>query len=321
MFCPNCGVSIPDDAEFCPKCGKSLEETKSLLRELPTFLDNKKEEIQQLIQEKKHFGVVKVLECVLNKVKQENIKIFYDFFKEILSDYPHLFESKAFYRGYLKNLTRILSYNQLTEMETYLIDQICTYEDEKVGVATIGKLFYLYLIFSGRIYITEFRIIVIGTRNKNWEMIKQQRMQRRNASATLTASIPLLSLIPGRSLLSILLLDRITERAIEKAESRKTGRILREKGKIKPIVKIGSQFPIKESFVSLENDKIEFTSIFTDYRENVRISYNLVPTPYTGEANEEYLERVKNILEKIKELKGTKVIRAFQPSKLKPIKY
>lgn len=310
MYCTKCGSSIPDDAQLCPNCGENLEEAKTLLKEAPAFLDDKKEEILKFIQKKNFHDVVKVLEQVLNKVKQEDISNFYSFFKEVLLTNPQLFESKKFYRNYLNSLSRQLTSDQLCDMETYLIDNICTYEDEKVAISTIGRLFYLDWIFSGRIYITDLRIIVIGVRTKNYDFTPNQirAMAKLKTRGILTSLFDGISVKYGFS----------TSTAVYPWQRRQTGRILREKSKIQPLVKFGYQFPIKESFVKYEKNMIRFESSFTDYGETVRILFNFVTSPRMGEKDEEYLKRVRQLLKEIEELKKPKVIRAFQPSKLKP---
>lgn len=72
MFCPKCGSSISDDAEFCPGCGENLEKAKYLLKESPGISDiSESDSIIELSLE----GDVESLIVPLNTRKKFYLKV------------------------------------------------------------------------------------------------------------------------------------------------------------------------------------------------------------------------------------------------------
>ena len=118
---------------------------------------------KELINSKK---TTKIFQEVYNKAEQQDLKIFYDFLGELLLENPDLLDGKIL-RQYLMFVKKVrIPPQQLIELETYFLKKYSLFNGEELLIAFNGELIYkrysrLYK-YSGRTFITNFRVIVIG---------------------------------------------------------------------------------------------------------------------------------------------------------------
>ena len=109
-------------------------------------------------------NLVSVLHNIFEKVSQFDIKIFYDFLGELLLEKtPLLGSKKKIIKSYLKVIKMFkLSPNQLLELEKYLVEKYFIWDNEKLLLYFGGKIKNDGKIYTGRIFISDQRIMVIG---------------------------------------------------------------------------------------------------------------------------------------------------------------
>ena len=104
----------------------------------------------------------KIFLDVYAKAIKFDIKIFYDFLGEILLEKPALLEGRKL-KEYLRFVKKVkIPRNRLLELETYLIEKYCIYDNEEVLLSFHGSIRHRKCIFSGRVFVTNYRIFVIG---------------------------------------------------------------------------------------------------------------------------------------------------------------
>lgn len=117
-------------------------------------------------------NVIKIFQDVYAKAIKLDIKIFYDFLGELLLEKPILIIKR--YLRFVKKAK--IPRNRLLELETYLIEKYCIFDSEEVLLSFYGSIRYLRIIWSGRVFVTNYRIFVIG---KTTEKMDYNRLEFR----------------------------------------------------------------------------------------------------------------------------------------------
>ena len=130
--------------------------------ELNHFLTNKWDEIADSIYKKDYWAVMKILKTVYNKVNAMNIEFFYKFFGDLLHKNPDLFNLN-FLKFYNSSVATFLTTHQCAKLEKFILDNYCLYENEQIITYFIGIFSFKSRQIKGRIYVSNFRIIVLGT--------------------------------------------------------------------------------------------------------------------------------------------------------------
>lgn len=257
--------------KFCSrKSGKELFN----LEEVEQFLNLKKEEISTLVQEKEYFKVMKILKEVFNEVKIDNSTLFYKFFGEFLWKFPQLFEKKKFVNEYMQELRYVFSEKQGFQMETYVINNYCTYQDEEVLRSFYGKIYSHKMIYEGRIHITNYRIFLFGSK----EEVAQGGPSFFRVTGIFTA---------------IISFTEASIRTAIRSSIKKQGKQMMSKyGNSEEIPSFGYQFPIV-NIVKKEVNK-GFLAIRCNIGGN-SFEMNLIPTQLKDESENELSERIKHI--------------------------
>jgi len=115
-----------------------------------------------------------VFRKVYNKTKEIDWKILYDFLGEVLIEKPALQEGKKhfkFLKGYNTFMAPIkigqiidhrIPPRQLLKMEKYFLEKYCIFEGEEILCSFLGTVLYKSVPFLDRIFITNYRIIVLS---------------------------------------------------------------------------------------------------------------------------------------------------------------
>jgi len=122
---------------------------------LETKLNDAKIEIQR--DYPNHKGINRE---VIDKV--DNISAFHDFFGATFIIDPNYFMGK-FLKTYHKNITKLLDLQQVMDMESDVLRKYSLYDNEKIIATFPGEIAIGGGKMVGRIYLTSFRIILIGT--------------------------------------------------------------------------------------------------------------------------------------------------------------
>ena len=124
-----------------------------------TFLDNKKSEISNLIKNNASGKIMKIVKEVFRKVGDSDE--FAEFVGQIFLIDPDFFFDK-FAPIYYKNILKLLTSKQLFEMEEYILEKFSLYQNENILVSFSGEIAKGDGKMKGRIYLTNYRIIVQG---------------------------------------------------------------------------------------------------------------------------------------------------------------
>ena len=127
------------------------------------LLETKLNEVKNLIQTQSPNGIINVFGEVISKV--DNITLFYDFVGNAFATDPIFFMEK-FLKIYQLNITKLLNLDQVFEMEAQILQKFSLYQDEKIKASFHGEIEVGAGKVVGRIYLTTFRIVVIG-KNKS----------------------------------------------------------------------------------------------------------------------------------------------------------
>lgn len=128
-----------------------------------------KEEQAEFFRKKKELitskNVKKIFQDVYTRAQQHDLKIFYDFLGQLLLEKPELLERKIL-KQYLMFVKEVrVPPQRLIELETYFLKKYSLFNGEELLLSINGDLLYkplrLYK-YSGRIFITNYRIIVMG---------------------------------------------------------------------------------------------------------------------------------------------------------------
>ncbi|MHA1241747.1 MAG: hypothetical protein ACTSQU_13340 [Promethearchaeota archaeon] len=125
---------------------------------LETKLNDAKIEIQR--DYPNHKGIINIYREVIDKV--DNISAFHDFFGATFIIDPNYFMGK-FLKTYHKNITKLLDLQQVMDMESDVLRKYSLYDNEKIIATFPGEIAIGGGKMVGRIYLTSFRIILIGT--------------------------------------------------------------------------------------------------------------------------------------------------------------
>ena len=146
-------------------CARKVGKDQFNLEEIEQFLTIKNEEITTAVQAKKYHDVTEILRKVYNEVKLDDPTLYYKFFGEFLWKFPKLFENKKFIIEYMAEINYIVTDKQGFQMETYIINNYCTYEGEEVLTSFFGKIEAYNMDYEGRIHLTNFRIFLFGRKD------------------------------------------------------------------------------------------------------------------------------------------------------------
>jgi len=127
---------------------------------LNQYLENKLNEAKNHFQKKDFKGIINIYGEVINKV--DNISAFHDFFGETFMIDPNYFMEK-FLDTYHRNITKLLDLQQVFDMEANILQKYSLYENEKITASFQGEVQIGGDKMVGRIYLTSFRLILIGT--------------------------------------------------------------------------------------------------------------------------------------------------------------
>ena len=130
------------------------------MSDINQFLENKLNEVRNLIQTQAPKGIINVFREVISKV--DNITLFYDFVGNTFATDPVFFMEK-FLKIYHIYITNLLNPDQVLEMEAQILQKYSLYQDEKIKASFHGEIEVGAGRMVGRIYLTTFRIILIGT--------------------------------------------------------------------------------------------------------------------------------------------------------------
>lgn len=130
--------------------------------QLNQFLANMWDETIEFIKKKDYYSVMKKLKTVYNKVNVIDIEIFYRFFGDILLENPDIFNFK-FLKFYNSGIATFLTTHQCAKMEKYILENYCLFENEQIIIYFIGIFSFKSRQIKGRIYVSNIRIIVLGT--------------------------------------------------------------------------------------------------------------------------------------------------------------
>ena len=130
------------------------------MSDINEYLETKLNEAKNQIQNKYPKGIINIYGEVINKV--DNVSAFHDFFGETFIIDPTYFMAK-FLKTYHKNITKLLDLQQVFDMEAYVLQKYSLYGNEKIIASFPGEIIIKNGKTVGRIYLTTFRIILIGT--------------------------------------------------------------------------------------------------------------------------------------------------------------
>lgn len=130
------------------------------MSDINQLLETKLNEVKNLIQTESPKGIFNVFSEVIDKV--DNITLFYNFVGNTFATDPIFFMEK-FLKIYLENITKLLNLDQVLEMEAQILQKFSLYQDEKIKASFHGEIELGAGKRVGRIYLTTFRIILIGT--------------------------------------------------------------------------------------------------------------------------------------------------------------
>lgn len=122
-----------------------------------------------LFQKKKKLAssVKGVLKEVYKKTTHIDYEIFFDFLGEALMEQPNLLEGKSYttflnhYENFVKSIKDLSSVKYL-ERERYFVEKYCLVEGEELLYSFLGTVVYRKVLFKGRVFLTNLRIIVHG---------------------------------------------------------------------------------------------------------------------------------------------------------------
>jgi hypothetical protein len=128
------------------------------------LINNQKQEefIENNIKVINSSNVKRILWDVYEKVKELDIKIFYDFLGEVFLKKPHLNEDKIFKKYFKLIKKEKFPPDVQLELEAYLIEKYCIFDNEEILLSFHGEIKHHKVLFTGRVFLTNFRIIVIG---------------------------------------------------------------------------------------------------------------------------------------------------------------
>lgn len=196
------------------------------------------------------------------EVKLDDPRIFYDFFGEIITEFPQLLESKKnfwrkpFMDGYHR-FTDSLIEKERYEMDKYVIDKFCTFENEKILISFYGKIFHLNVWYEGRIHLTDRRIFLIG----NWRVqMAASKLERYSLQRDINVMSKYQAVLTGN------------------------------------LPSFGHQFPLS-NLVGIARGKVGKDQVLSIgiMLQNRRIGIQIFPAPLKNEDEDELIERIKFI--------------------------
>ena len=251
---------------YCKKLSGSISYDSD---ELNQFLANIWDEIIELIQKNDFYTVMKKLKIVYNKVNVFDLEIFYKFFGDILQENPVLFKFK-FLKFYNLGINKFLTAQQCAKLEKFILENYCLYENEQIMIYFIGIFSYKSRQIKGRIYVTNFRIVVLGT-----ILVEEE-------SEDLWLFAPFWA---------------ITSELVEKISYGVQKRSIENISQSKELPKFGLEFPIwNPNNIWSTNRSIGFTSNIAHQSKKRKIPINIQPTEIIPDSKQQNHEKIEDII-------------------------
>jgi len=247
-------------------CARKTGKNRFNLEEVEIFLTLKKEEISTAVQKKEYYKVMKILREAHDEVKLDDRSLYYNFFGEFLWDYPQIFEKKSFLNEYYPDLKFFLTEKKVVQMETYVINKYCTYENEEVLTSFYGKLFSHKMVYTGRIHFTNFRVFVFGTKEE----------QSQSGPFIIGSNIPSL-------------IESIIRGSIRKHIKKKGRELMSKYGGAGDIPSFGYQFPLINAKKVARKNNLGITCNL----DNHQFDMGICPAQLNNENEQELSERIK----------------------------
>jgi len=237
--------------------------------ELDHFLANKWEKINDSIHKKDYYLFMKILKTVYNKVNPKDLEVFYKFFGDILLKNPDLFNIK-FSKSYNSGIAKFLTPDQSAKMEKFILENYCLYQNERIITYFKGIFIFRSRQIKGRIYVSNFRVIVLGT-----ILVEEE-------SDSMWLFAPFWAL---------------TFELIEKIDSRIQKRAIDNINQSKSLPRFGFEFPIwNPKNISYNQRSIGFTSILTHQKRKKEIPIIIQPTGIILDSKQQNYEKIEEII-------------------------
>jgi hypothetical protein len=143
-------------------CQKGINSFSFDMDEINTFLAENFNEAIEFAHKKDYYNLMRVLRKVSDKVILIKEELFFQFLGNILENITDLFNIK-FNEAYNEMIYLFLPAKRIFLMESYLLKNFCFYQDEQLITYFTGKVTFRDIIIKGRIYLTNYRVIAIGT--------------------------------------------------------------------------------------------------------------------------------------------------------------
>lgn len=142
------------------------------MSEFDNYLNTTRDKIISLIEYRQKRKIPKIFDTFLRTLKtvqQEPVKRkFYDWIGELIGSYPTLLTGKT-YKLFIKSVNKHLPWIERVELEKYIIQKYCFYEEEFFIMGFDGMLTMVNIFdkknkmrIKGRGYLTNYRIILHG---------------------------------------------------------------------------------------------------------------------------------------------------------------
>lgn len=204
----------------------------------------------------------------------------YDMIGELLIKDSEYFMENV-YPLLLKSLKRIDS-SQMTEMDIYILRNFCFLEEEEIVATFFGSILESKVTSTGRIYLTNYRLILSGTQ------------EVRSAQSKMVG--------PGRpGLIGMAFRAGITRH--RKAVRRAITKALRKDIESLNLVEWGYYFPIHEAYdIQIVKNGISYSVTIETEKKPMKMSMSIVPLRIKSKSTEEFLLEKDQLQSQIQDL-------------------
>ncbi|MHA1375046.1 MAG: hypothetical protein ACTSR7_12205 [Promethearchaeota archaeon] len=119
------------------------------------------EEVRNFMKNGKYLKPAKLLNTIFRSIERAEIPSFGDLMANLAQEFPDLFIQKI-YIAFQFQLRKNFPQEILYELDKYIIENYCLLEGETITDFFYGNLRDKYTLISGRIFLTNLRLIVIG---------------------------------------------------------------------------------------------------------------------------------------------------------------